>query len=212
MELRQRLAQARLYYVTGGASRGRSVERTVEAALKGGVDIVQMRLKNVPDGELLALAHALRKLTSQAGALFIVNDRADLALLCGADGVHVGQDDLPPKDARSLIGPDRLMGISTHDPGQFRRAVADGADYLGVGPVYATPTKAGRQAVGLAYVREAAAIAGDIPWFAIGGIDAGNIADVAGSGARRVAVVRALSESVDPAEAARSLKARLTGL
>jgi thiamine-phosphate pyrophosphorylase len=205
MEIRKRLEGSRLYFVTGAPSGGRTLAQTVEAALRGGVDIVQLRDKTLKDGALLTLAHELRRLTQRAGALFIVNDRVDVALLCGADGVHVGQDDLPPQAVRRLIGPDLLLGISTHAPDQARKAISDGADYLGVGPVYATPTKAGRPAVGLEYVRSVAALAPKVPWFAIGGINTSNLPEIVAVGARRVAVVRALSESENPSEFAQNL-------
>src|SRR5204863_3414829 len=136
------------------------------------------------------------------GALFLVNDRPDLAAACDADGVHVGQDDAPVAEARAVVGPERLVGLSTH--AQAEVDAAAGVDYIAVGPVHATPTKPGRPATGLAPVSHAAAHA-RVPFFAIGGIDAGNLHDVMAAGARRVVVVRAIAEAADPEAAARSL-------
>jgi thiamine-phosphate pyrophosphorylase len=150
------------------------------------------------DQQRLAEARALRQLCARHGALFLVNDRLDLALAVDADGVHLGQDDLPPAIARRLLGPDRLIGRSTNRLGQLHQAVADGCDYVGVGPVRATPTKPGRAPVGLDYVA-AAAQESPVPFFAIGGIDATNLAAVQAAGATRVAVVRALTEAANPA-------------
>lgn len=146
----------------------------------------------------------MRQLTARHGALFIVNDRIDLALAVGADGVHLGQGDLPPALARRLLGPACLIGRSTHHLAQLQQAVADGCDYVGVGPVHATPTKPGRAPVGLDYVRQAAG-ASPIPFFAIGGIDATNLGAVRAAGAARVAVVRAISAAADPRLAAGAL-------
>ncbi len=145
-----------------------------------------------------------------AGALFIVNDRSDLAAAAGADGVHVGQDDISVARARAELGPDRLVGLSTHSPAQIDAAATAGVDYIGVGPVHPTPTKPGRPAVGLELVRYASAHA-TIPFFAIGGIDHALIGAVIGAGASRVAVVRAITEASDPATAARGLRSELSG-
>jgi thiamine-phosphate pyrophosphorylase len=193
------------------------LEAVVEAALQGGVRLLQYRAKadaRGVDGALLddqarlQQARALRDLTARHGALFIVNDRIDLALAVEADGVHLGQGDLPPAIARRLLGPERLIGRSTHCLSQLQQAVADGCDYVGVGPVHATPTKPGREPVGLDYVHQAAA-ASPIPFFAIGGIDAGNLGAVRTAGATRVAVVRAITEAADPRRAAADLLAAL---
>ncbi|MBM5801969.1 MAG: thiamine phosphate synthase, partial [Cyanobacteria bacterium K_DeepCast_35m_m2_023] len=153
-------------------------------------------------------ARALRQLCSRHGALFIVNDRIDLALAVEADGVHLGQGDLPPAVARRLIGPDRLIGRSTHRLSELHDAVGEGCDYVGVGPVHATPTKPGREPVGLDYVRLAAAEC-PIPFFAIGGIEASNLTAVQQAGAARVAVVRAITDAADPRAAAAALLANL---
>jgi thiamine-phosphate pyrophosphorylase len=174
----------------------------LEAAVRGGVDIVQIREKRLADAELLPRLHAARDITRQLGIPLVVNDRPDLAVLCEADFVHVGQADLPVAAARSFgIG----IGQSTHAPAEIETAEAD---YIGVGPVYRTPTKEGRPAVGLELVRYAAAHARQ-PWFAIGGIDETNFADVVAAGATRIAVVRAIGEAANPERAARTLKEAL---
>jgi thiamine-phosphate pyrophosphorylase len=213
-ERRARLGQCHLYLVIGPLA---DLEVRVEAALAGGVRLVQYRAKEgslnahgqpLTDLERLEQARALRALCARHGALFLVNDRVDLALAVDADGVHLGQGDLPPAVARRLLGPERLLGRSTHAIDQLRQAVQDGCDYVGVGPVNATPTKPGRQPVGLAYVRQACAES-PIPCFAIGGITAGEIPAVRQAGASRVAVVRAISAAPDPAAASRQLLAVL---
>ena len=182
----------------------------VESALIAGVRLVQYRPKTDPaiDLERFEQASALRQLCHRHGALFLVNDRLDLALAVDADGVHLGQGDLPPAIARRLLGPDRLIGRSTHDPDQLRQAVFEGCDYVGVGPVYTTPSKPGRPAVGLAYVATAARDC-PIPWFAIGGIDGSNLTAVRQAGAKRVAVIRAITDAPDPLGATTSLLAQL---
>ena len=206
---RQRLAQCHLYLITSPSPR---LEDLVRSALEAGVRLVQYRAKDsdaAPDQPLndrqrLAQAGALRALCTAHGALFIVNDRIDLALAVEADGVHLGQDDLPPAVARRLLGPGRLLGRSTHAIEQLRQAVRDGCDYVGVGPVNATPSKPGRDPVGLEYVAQAAAEC-PIPFFAIGGIDAVSLGPVRRAGASRVAVVRAITAAADPAAASAAL-------
>jgi thiamine-phosphate pyrophosphorylase len=174
----------------------------LEAAVAGGVEIVQIREKDLADSKLVPVLHEARQVTRRLGVPLVVNDRPDLARLVGADAVHVGQDDLPVDAARRFgIG----VGLSTHAPEEIDRA--DG-DYIGVGPVYATPTKQGRAAVGLELVRYAAAHARQ-PWFAIGGIDESNVADVVAAGAERIAVVRAIGDAADPERAAACLRAAL---
>ena len=209
-ERRERLQAARLYLVTSPSPR---LEAVVEAALEGGVRLVQYRAKDgslAPDGQpitdavRLQQAQALRQLCSRYGALFLVNDRIDIALAVDADGVHLGQGDLPPALARQLLGPEKLIGRSTHALAQLQQAMRDGCDYVGVGPVNATPTKPGREPVGLDYVRQAAAESA-IPFFAIGGIERANLQAVLDTGATQVAVVRAITEAADPAQAARHL-------
>lgn len=208
--LRNKLKDSVLYVVTGlEASGGRSTVDAARDALLGGTDIIQLREKTLKDGELLGSARELRRLTREAGALFIVNDRVDLALLTDADGVHVGQDDLPVASVRKLLGSGKIIGVSTHEAAQALRAVEEGADYIGVGPVFATPTKAGRPGVTLEYVRQVAGMKLRIPWFAIGGIDGKNLVSVLEAGATRVAVVRAVVGARDPRQAAKDLKRRL---
>jgi thiamine-phosphate pyrophosphorylase len=192
-------ANARLYLITPARL---DLGDFLEAAVRGGVDLVQVRDKALPDGELLRALQQARAITGRLGVPLAVNDRPDLAVLCGADFVHVGQEDLPVEEARRFgVG----VGLSTHAP---REIDAADADYIGVGPVFATPTKEGRPAVGLELVRYAAEHA-RAPWFAIGGIDATNVADVVAAGARRIAVVRAIGEAADPEGAARELRALL---
>jgi len=206
-ELAARLAAARLYVVTAASHAPAQVEEVVRAACGGGADVVQLRRKNDDALQTLRLAERCRAVTAAAGVLFVVNDRLDVAMAAAADGVHLGQDDLPLVAARRLW-PGRIVGRSTHSLAQALDAAAEGADYLGVGPVYATPTKPGRPAVGLALVG-AAADAVRIPWFAIGGVEAGNMAAVLGAGARRIAVVRAVCDAPDVAAAARELASAL---
>lgn len=189
--------------------RGRPTDPIVAAALEGGADLVQLRDKDADDRELLAAAARFRALCDEHGALFVLNDRPDLAAACGADAVHVGQDDAAVEEARRLAGEDVLVGLSTHAPGQFAAGLAAGADYLCAGPVRETPTKPGRPPTGLGYVRWAAAHAGGRPWFAIGGIDAGNVNEVVTAGAERIVVVRAIRDADDPRAAARELRERL---
>ncbi|MFN9244919.1 MAG: thiamine phosphate synthase [Cyanobacteriota bacterium] len=207
-EARRTLLQScHLYLITSPVP---NLLGVVEAALSAGVRLVQYRPKQDPstDLERFEQASALRQLCQRHGALFLVNDRLDLALAVDADGVHLGQGDLPPPVARRLLGPDRLIGRSTHAPDQLRRAIEEGCDYVGVGPVHSTPSKPGRSAVGLAYVATAAKEC-PIPWFAIGGIDATNVVAVRQAGAKRVAVIRAITEATDPALASRALLQQL---
>jgi thiamine-phosphate pyrophosphorylase len=170
---------------------------------------VQLRDKALDDDGLVAAARPFRAAADAAGALFVLNDRPDLAGACAADGVHVGQDDGSVAAARAAVGPDRIVGRSTHAPAQGAAADADpDVDYLAVGPVHATPTKPGRPAAGLEYVEWAAAHV-TTPWFAIGGIDPANVDAVTAAGARRIVVVRAIAGAADPEAAARALRARL---
>lgn len=207
--LRGRLDEARLYLVTPGVAH---LDDLLGRVLDAGVDIVQLREKAMEAKPLLALAGVVRRRTEEFGALFIVNDRVDMALAAGADGVHLGQQDLTPAEARRQMGPDALVGLSTHDQEEVVAASAtagtDRPDYIGVGPVYATPTKPGRPAVGLGLVSFAAGSA-TLPFFAIGGIGPANAAAVVAAGASRLAVVRALTEAEDPAAAAMLLRAKL---
>jgi len=174
----------------------------LEAAMRGGVDVVQVREHSLADGALLEALAEARAVTAANGVPFGVNDRPDLAVLAEADFVHVGQDDIPVEAARAFEIP---VGLSTHAPEEIDAARSD---YIAVGPVYATPTKEGRPAVGLELVRYAAAKA-KVPWFAIGGVGVSNIADVVSAGATRVAVVRAIVDAHDPERAASELRAAL---
>jgi thiamine-phosphate pyrophosphorylase len=202
---RKRLAGMRLYLITGDQGNEVETARIVEAALEGGANVIQLRKKTMPKGEQYAIALALRRLTQLHDALFIVNDHVDIAIAADADGVHLGQDDLPPAVVRALPGFDgRLIGRSTHSLEQAKAAMDDGADYIAVGPVFPTPSKAGRPAVGTNLVSQVAAIA-DRPFVAVGGIDHDNAATVVGAGARALAVVRAVYDAADPAESARRL-------
>jgi thiamine-phosphate pyrophosphorylase len=204
---RERLRRARLYFVTDVRP---GLEELLAGALAGGVDMVQLRDKPASDDELVRAAAVFRRLCDEHGALFWLNDRPDLVAACGADGVHVGQDDMPVAEARRVAGGDVLVGLSTHSPEQLDAALAsDEADQLSVGPVWETPTKEGRPAAGLDYVRHAAQVAADRPWFAIGGIDLGNVREVIEAGASRVVVVRAIRDAADPGAAAAALRAAL---
>ena len=195
----------RLYVITGDHGDEVETARIVEAALEGGATVIQLRKKSMPMPEQYRLALALRILTREHEALLIINDHADLAIAADADGVHLGQDDLPPDAVRGLPGFEgRLIGRSTHSLEQARAAIDEAADYIAVGPIYSTPTKAGRPAVGTGLVSEVAAIA-DRPFVAVGGIDHDNAPDVVEAGARAIAVVRAVYDAVDPAESARRL-------
>src|SRR3954469_24983141 len=177
MTPRERLADARLYLVC--AARPRAF---LDAALRGGADLVQLRDKTLDDDGLIEAARDFRAAADAHGALFILNDRPDLVNACAADGVHVGQDDGTPAAARALVGPDRIVGRSTHAPAQADAADADpDVDYLAVGPVHETPTKAGRPAVGVEYVEYAARTVTK-PWFAIGGLNAQNLHEVVARG------------------------------
>ena len=206
VDRRARLRDARLYFV---ADRG-GMQRALEGALAGGVDLFQLRDKDATDDELLAAAASARELCAAAGALFLVNDRPDLAAASGADGVHVGQDDMPVARARKLVGDDALVGLSTHSMQQAQAGCRSGADYFAVGPVHATPTKAGRPAIGVEPIKYAAAHV-SVPWFAIGGLDTGTVGAVVKAGARRIVVVRALADADDPEAAARALRAATNG-
>ena len=174
----------------------------VASALKGGVDILQLREKNMPANKIIELGKKVKLLCAEYGATFIVNDRVDIAYVLDADGVHLGQDDMDIESARKILGNNAIIGISTHAPEQAQKAVNDGADYIGMGPVFTTPTKPGRQSVGLEYVKWVSENI-KIPAFAIGGIDLDNVLDVVNAGAKKIAVVRAIINSDNPEKAAR---------
>jgi thiamine-phosphate pyrophosphorylase len=202
---RARLAQARLYLICGASPDASGLPDLLRDAIAGGVDVVQLREKELPDGELVSVARALLALSERVGALFVINDRPAVAHEVGADGVHVGQDDMPVEHVRELVGPDMLIGLSTHAPEEIDAVDPAVVDYIGVGPVHATPTKPGRPAVGLELVRYAAAHA-PVPFFAIGGLHAGNVAETLHAGAERVCVLRAIADAENPETAARSLR------
>jgi thiamine-phosphate pyrophosphorylase len=205
---RERLRTARLYFVCEARPRGEDPEPLLRAALSGGVDIVQLREKELGRAEILRAAATFRRLADTYSALFIVNDDPDLARACDADGVHLGQDDGSVEEARALLGPDAILGLSTHSEQQIEAAAMAPVDHISVGPVWETPTKAGRPAVGLELVSHAAEDAAH-PFFAIGGIDTSNADEVVAAGARRLCVVRAIRDAVDPAAAAASLRRSL---
>jgi thiamine-phosphate pyrophosphorylase len=204
---RGRLADARMYVVTDARAERGDLAEFLEAILEAGADIVQLRDKDAEARDLLRWAGPFREAAQRHGALFVVNDRPDVALAAEADGVHLGQNDLPPAFVRGLVGPDVLIGLSTHSDEQLHSAAPE-ADYVCVGPVRETPTKAGRPAVGLGPVRTAAR-AEHRPWFAIGGIDPQTLPEAVAAGARRIVVVRAVTEAADPAAAVLVLRAGL---
>jgi thiamine-phosphate pyrophosphorylase len=204
------LLAARLYVITPDAEPEAVVELAAAAA-RGGADVIQLRHKTLARGELLALARRIRRVTSEAGVLFVVNDHVDIALLSGADGAHLGPDDLSIASARQVAGDRLLIGASASSPQAARAAIAEGADYLGSGPAFATPIKTTKQVIGPEGVAAIAATVGpEVPVFAIGGIDETNVAQVVAAGLRRVCVIRAISGAPDPEQAARRLRAMLT--
>jgi thiamine-phosphate pyrophosphorylase len=207
-----------LYLCTDARREHGDLAEFAEAALAGGVDIIQLRDKGSPGEQQFGPLEALKELAAlelladaarRHDALLAVNDRADVALAAGADVLHLGQDDLPLPIARGIIGPRPVIGRSTHDRAQASAAVTEQVDYFCVGPCWPTPTKPGRPAPGLDLVRATAELATDKPWFAIGGIDEQRLAEVLAAGARRIVVVRAITEADDPRAAAQRLKARL---
>jgi thiamine-phosphate pyrophosphorylase len=209
---RARLAAARLYLCVDGRRERGDLEPFLDAALSGGVDVVQFREKGLEAREEIALAEVFAAAARRHGALFAINDRADVARAVGADVLHVGQGDLPPDVARSIVGGDTVIGLSSHSETEASEAgIHPDVDYFCVGPTWPTPTKPGRPAPGLGLVRFADSLATDRPWFAIGGIDTTTLPDVLGAGARRVVVVRAITEAEDPHAAARALKQQLAG-
>ena len=208
--LRARLGSARLYLCTDARQRAGDLPAFLDAALGGGVDIVQLRQKGLEAGEELRLLETFRAACDRYDALLAVNDRADVAFAAGADVLHVGQDDLAPAVARRIVGPEPVLGLSTHSREQATAAAADpSADYFCAGPVWPTPTKPGRPAPGLGLISYAAGLAATRPWYAIGGIDESTLGDVLEAGARRVVVVRAITEAAEPGAAAARLAARL---
>ncbi|WP_434451455.1 thiamine phosphate synthase [Lentzea sp. E54] len=203
--IRQRLADATLYLCTPNRP---DLAEFADAALAGGVDIIQLRDKSLEAKQEIAAIEVLAEATERHGKLLAVNDRADIAHAVDADVLHLGQDDLPVPLARRIIGDDVVIGRSTHDVGQMREAAAEpGVDYFCTGPCWPTPTKPGRPAPGLGLVR---ATTSERPWFAIGGIDLTNLAEVKQAGATRVVVVRAITDAEDPRKAAESFKFELS--
>jgi thiamine-phosphate pyrophosphorylase len=200
------LGGRRLYLCTGDRP---DLERFLDACLQGGVDIVQLREKDLEARPLLARAGVAAAVCAEFGVPFILNDRPDLALACGADGVHVGQDDTPPEVARRILGADAIIGFSTHAPAEWD-AAGGVADYLSAGPVNATPTKPGRPGTGLSYLTYAAASGEARPWFVTGGVTPETVPAMAAAGARRFVVVRYLTQSSQPAEAARRLRTAIS--
>ena len=210
---RERLADARLYLCTDSRRDRGDLAEFVDAALRGGVDIVQLREKGIEARDELDALAVLADAARRHGALLAVNDRADVALAAGADVLHLGQDDLPVSWARKVVGDDVLIGRSTHDEAQAAAGAQEaGVDYFCTGPCWPTPTKPGRPAPGLDLVRATAAAQPDRPWFAIGGIDHDRLGEVVAAGATRVVVVRAITEAGDPEEAARSIADGLRGM
>jgi thiamine-phosphate pyrophosphorylase len=204
-----RLAAARLYLCTPIRP---DLAAFADAVYGAGVDIVQLRDKQAEAVPLLAAAAVLRRAADRHGGLFAVNDRADVALAAGADVLHLGQDDLPMPWAMRIVGGEgMLLGRSTHDLGQARRAIEEGWDYFAVGPVYATATKPGRPCVGTGLLEAVAALHPAAPWFAIGGVELATLAEVTAAGATRAVVVRAITDAPDPAAAAAQLRAQLRG-
>ncbi|HMC06909.1 MAG TPA: thiamine phosphate synthase [Solirubrobacterales bacterium] len=206
----ERLAAARLYFVCEGLPGGRDPSPLLDAALRGGADLIQLREKAARCAEeVVSLADPFRRATARHGALFLLNDFPELVEACGADGVHVGQEDTPVAEARRAAGPDALVGLSTHSAEELDAAESAAGDarpdQISVGPIFETPTKEGRPATGLELV-EHAARSTTLPWFAIGGIDASTVGGVVGAGARRIVVVRAVRDAGDPEAAARALR------
>ncbi|WP_285650873.1 thiamine phosphate synthase [Actinomycetospora sp. NBRC 106375] len=210
IDRRTRLQDARLYLCTDSRADRGDLADFADAALRGGVDVIQLREKGLEARQELAALEVLAQAARRHGALLAVNDRADLALAADADVLHLGQDDLPVPWARRVVGDDVLIGRSTHDEAQAAAgAVEVGADYFCTGPCWPTPTKPGRPAPGLDLVRATAAAGTARPWFAIGGIDHDRLDDVLAAGATRVVVVRAITDADDPEGAARALRERL---
>lgn len=207
--VRERLAAAQLCVLVSDTLCRASLVGTVKEALLGGAQIIQLREKDADDRTFLARAREIRKLTLDAGALFIVNDRPDLARLADADGVHLGQEDLPLQEARRIVGPDALIGISTHNLDQVHRAVLEGASYIGVGPTFPSQTKAFETLAGLDFVEQAMAET-SLPAFAIGGINLDNVAQVIAAGARRIAVSNVICAADEPRLVAARLRQALS--
>jgi thiamine-phosphate pyrophosphorylase len=202
---RERLRWARLYFVCDALPHGDDPEPLLRAALGGGSGMVELRDRERPAPAVERSAKTFRRIADTYSALFIVNDDPRLALELDADGVHVGQDDIPPAEARTVVGSEAIVGLSTHSPEQIEAAHAQPVDYISVGPIWETPTKEGRPGTGLELIEHAVRHA-TLPWFAIGGIDPSNVGQVVAAGARRICVVRAIREAFEPAAAAAALR------
>lgn len=201
---RQRLQWARLYFVCDARPHGKDPEALLRAAHSGGAGMIELRDREVPRNVIERSGQTFRRIADTYSALFIVNDDPHLALELHADGVHIGQDDMDPAEARRIVGPDAIIGLSTHSRGQIEAAGSAPIDYISVGPIWETPTKEGRPATGLELIRTAAEIA-PVSWFAIGGIDPGNVEEVIAAGAERICVVRAIRDAEDPRAAGGAL-------
>jgi len=206
---RERLRTARLYFVCDARPQT-DLERLLRAALTGGADIVQLREKELGRAEIERAAETFRRVADTFSALFVVNDDPELARACDADGVHVGQDDVSAEQARGLLGPNAIVGLSTHSEKQIAASAGRPVDYISVGPIWETPTKEGRPGVGTDLIAHAAEHAPH-PFFAIGGIDAGNAEQVVAAGAERLCVVRAIRDAADPEAAATELRQAFAG-
>jgi thiamine-phosphate pyrophosphorylase len=211
MSTREQLRSSRLYVLVTAAIARRPAEEVTRLVLAGGADIIQLREKELSDRDYLELARRVCTAVHAAGKLFIVNDRVVIARLVGADGVHLGQDDLPAPEARKIVGAEMLIGVSTHGISQARQAVADGADYLGVGPIYPTATRGYEKGLGVEYIKEVVAEGIAVPFFAIGAIDLRNLDEVLAAGARGVAVSSAICRARDITAVTADFQRRLHG-
>jgi len=203
--IRRRLREARLYLVATPSACRSGLEETVERAIAGGVSIVQLREKDAEDARFLEMARRLRAICAAGGALFLLDDRAHLVAACGADGVHIGEEDMAPEEVRRRFGPAMLLGLSTHDRAEVAAAAGRGADYVGLGPVFPTATKALRRAPGGPALVRDAADATTLPLFPIGGITLASVPALVAAGARAIAVSSAICAAEDPCAAARAL-------
>lgn len=201
---RQRLRWARLYFVCEALPRGRDPEALLNVTMAAGAGMIELRERGQPRSVIERSGRTFRRLANTYSALFIVNDDPHLALELAADGVHLGQDDIDSAAARRIMGPDEIIGLSTHSREQIEAAASQPVDYISVGPIWETPTKEGRPATGLELIETAAEIA-PLPWFAIGGIDPGNVDQVIAAGAERICVVRSIRDAPDPRAATTAL-------
>jgi len=213
MSSKKRLLQrTKLYLVVSVTPRTKLSFFRIEAALRGGVDVLQLRCKGISDSLFLRYAQRLRKITKSYKCIFIINDRPDIALLASADGVHIGQDDIDSRTARKFLGREQIIGLSTHSIRQIRDASSNRAvDYIGIGPIFKTPTKPKARPIGPAIIKKAASFKKLPPFFVIGGIDTENLQFVKDAGAQRVAVVRAIMNAKNPQLTAKRFKDILNG-